>query len=112
MLEGLTIKKNKLGTEYHEDYQRFIINKQCTNCKEIKASKDFRNAKNGLGGMMGNCKSCIGLFEKKKRVRVKEEKELTKRELERKQQKIKKFKTDTHDVKYTFVDNIIADFYR
>lgn len=57
-LEGLTEKKNHMGTIYYEDDAGVIVAKVCGKCKEIKELSNYGGDKRKLGGKSSTCKAC------------------------------------------------------
>jgi hypothetical protein len=57
-LEGLTEKRNRMGTIYYENNVGEIVRKHCSKCGDIKKLEDFSKHKSGLGGRNSECKEC------------------------------------------------------
>lgn len=57
-LEGLTEKRNHMGTVYYVDEIGDIIAKVCAKCGETKLLSDYHKHKEGLGGRVPSCRYC------------------------------------------------------
>jgi hypothetical protein len=57
-LDGLTEKRNRVGTVYYENELGEIVAKRCGECKYVKPLYEYKKSKTGLGGRGSHCKYC------------------------------------------------------
>jgi hypothetical protein len=71
-LEGLTEKRNRMGTVYYENNYSEIVAKNCGRCGEFKPIDNFTKSSAGLGGRKSTCRGCVSDHCKSNRERISE----------------------------------------
>lgn len=72
ILQKLTRKTNRRGTEYWEDTYGNVVAKRCTKCGEAKLLTEYNRCIQSLGGVLPSCKNCKAKYRLRNREKIAE----------------------------------------